>query len=71
MQTYDIIITDECGDECTYSTGFKTEAEAFLEVAKLMIEHPEYYSAWVEPNRKEAYRQAWQDRADNDTQDLY
>jgi hypothetical protein len=71
MQTYDIIITDECGDECTYWTGFKTDREARNEMAKLMDDHPEWYGAHVEPSRKEIYRQAWQDRYDNDTQDLY
>jgi hypothetical protein len=71
MQTYDIIIIDECGDACTYWTGFKTDREARTEMAKLMAEHPEWYEAYVEPSRKEIYRQAWQDRFDNDTQDLY
>lgn len=71
MQTYDIIITDECGDECTYWTGFKTEREALNEAADLQAAHPEWYGAWVEPSRKQIYQQAWQDRADNDTLDLY
>ncbi len=71
MQTYDIIIADECGDECTYSTGFKTEREALNAAADLQAAHPEWYGAWVEPNRREAYQQAWQDRYDNGTLDLY
>jgi hypothetical protein len=69
--TYDIIITDECGDECTYSTGYTTEREARDAAAMLMENHPEWYGAQVEPNRRQAYQQAWYDRSDNDTLDLY
>ena len=69
--TYDIIIIDECGDEQTYYTGFSSRFEAEQKINSIFESNPEFLQAWVEPNTKNAYQQAWQDRVDNDTVDLY
>ena len=71
LTTYDIIVIDECGDEQVYGSGFISKLKAEQALNEVFDNNPEFYRGWVEPNAKSMREQAWQDRFDNDTADLY